>query len=94
MSERLEQFLTGLASDPDRMHRFNINPPLALAAAGLSSAEREAVLTRDSASVRRVLGGSRADLTKIPMKAPRKGTGKGKGKGGKKKGSRKGASRK
>jgi hypothetical protein len=95
MSERLEQFLIGLASDPDQMRRFNANPAEVLEGARLSGVEREAVLARDSASVRRVMGGSRADLTKIPhpkKKGPHKG--KGKGKGASKKSGGKSASKK
>src|SRR4026209_2014822 len=56
MSERLKTFLVGLASDPERMGRFLVNPAGELDGAGLSVDEKTAVLARDSAALRHALG--------------------------------------
>ena len=56
MSENLSQFLVDLASDPVRMASFSANPGAALDGSLLSTEERNAVLTGDSAEVRRVIG--------------------------------------
>jgi hypothetical protein len=73
MSERLKTFLVGLASDPERMSRFVVDPAGELDGAGLSPDEKAAVLARDSARLRRALGVGPADhMTVINNKKKKK----------------------
>lgn len=56
MRDNLSHFLIDLASDPMRMNAFLADPAGALAASLLTDEEKAAVLTRDSARVRRAFG--------------------------------------
>jgi hypothetical protein len=82
MSEELKKFLVGLASDPARMARFAANPSLELEGTALSTAEKQVLLSRDSARLRRALGAS-------PIDHMTKGRNGGKKNGGKKNGGKK-----
>jgi hypothetical protein len=96
MSENLSNFLVDLASDADRMARFRANPFLEMAEAGLTDAERSAVLAQDSRELNQALASPKQRITHVlNKKGPKKG-GKKKGtkKGGAKKGSKKGGARK
>ena len=69
MRENLKTFLVNLASNPDRMSRFVADPTGELDAAGLSTREKTAVLARDGAGLRRVLGASPVDhMTRVCKK--------------------------
>ena len=87
MSEKLKTFLVGLASDPERMGRFLVNPAGELDGAGLSVDEKTAVLARDSAALRHALGAGPADhmTVIIPPGQKKKPRRPGAGKGGPKK---------
>lgn len=61
MSERLTSFLVSLATDPDRLQRFAADAGAEMEAAGLAPAERAALLSQDTATVRRALGLGPAD---------------------------------
>jgi hypothetical protein len=63
MSEHLKKFLIDLASDPERMGRFEANPAGELDGAALSEDEKAAVLSRDSARLRRALGATSDHMT-------------------------------
>jgi hypothetical protein len=56
MSEHLKKFLADLASDAERMGRFEVDPAGELAGTKLSQEERRALLSRDSARLRQALG--------------------------------------
>lgn len=73
MREHLKKFLVDLASDPDRISRFVADPTGELDATGLSADEKTAVLARDGAGLRRVLGASPLDhMTRVCTKRPSK----------------------
>lgn len=61
MSENLTKFLVDLASDPERMNRFAANPSAELDGTALSTGEKEVLLARDPARLRRALGASPVD---------------------------------
>ena len=82
MSERLTSFLVSLATDPDRLQRFAADAGAEMDAAGLSPDERAAVLSQDTAAVRRVLGQGAADHMTQTNQRPR--TRRRRAKGGKK----------
>jgi hypothetical protein len=73
MSERLRTFLVGLASDPDRMGRFLVDPAAEIDGAGLSADEKRAVLARDSNALRRALGAGPADHMTVIIPPGQKG---------------------
>ena len=62
MNEPLTRCLIDLASDPDRISQFIIDPVATLDAAGLSDEEKAVVLAGDSAGLRRALGGESLSL--------------------------------
>jgi hypothetical protein len=70
MSEKLQDFLVDLASDPERMKRFAEDPGSELDQAGLNADERAALVSRDAAQLRRALGkGDRANaMTQVGQK--------------------------
>ena len=69
MRENLKKFLVDLASNTDRMSRFVADPTGELDAAGLSADEKTALLARDGARLRRVLGASPVDhMTRVCKK--------------------------
>lgn len=61
MSGNLRDFLVNLASSADLMTEFAADPAGVLDRAGLSAADKAAVLARDSEQLRRALGASAAD---------------------------------
>jgi hypothetical protein len=88
MSENLTKFLVELASDPDRMNRFAMNPSAELDRTSLSHAEKEVLLARDPVRLRHALGASPVDhMTKA--KNGNGGKNGGKDNGGKKNGGKK-----
>ena len=60
MSGNLNDFLIALASDPDQMARFTIDPEGEFEKASLTPAERAAVRANDPERLRDVLGASKA----------------------------------
>jgi hypothetical protein len=60
MSDNLNDFLIALASDPDQMARFTIDPEGEFEKASLTPAERDAVRSNDPERLRDVLGAPRA----------------------------------
>ena len=58
MRENLGNFLVDIASDPDRLALFALNPSSLLDDADLTDKEKAAVLTRDSRQVAAALGES------------------------------------
>jgi hypothetical protein len=56
MSEGLKNFLVDLAVDPERLRRFTEDPGAEVERAGLTSDERAAVVSRDTARLRLALG--------------------------------------
>jgi hypothetical protein len=60
MSDNLNDFLIALASDPDQMARFTIDPEGEFEKASLTPDERAAILANDPERLRSVLGASRA----------------------------------
>lgn len=79
MSENLKKFLVDLASDPERMRRYAVDPAGELDGAGLSADEKAAILSRDARSLRRALNASPVDHITTSSKAAKAA------KGGKKK---------
>ena len=65
MSNNLSDFLVDLASDPGRMAAFLADPSRMLNESSLTDEEKAAVLTRDGARIRGVLG-VRPGLSAIP----------------------------
>lgn len=55
MDSRLADFLIALSTDPRRMDGFEADPDTAMAAAGLSATERDAVRSRDPRRIRAAL---------------------------------------
>jgi hypothetical protein len=92
MSENLSNFLVDLASDADRMARFRANPFLEMLEAGLTDAERSAVLAQDSRELNQALASPKQRVIHVLNK--KGGKKKGTKKGGAKKGSKKGGARK
>jgi len=85
VSENLEKFLVDLASDPERMRRYAVDPAGELDGAGLSADEKAAILSRDGAGLRRALNASPVDHMTV-SRGPKKTGGKKKTKkAGKKK---------
>lgn len=56
MSDHLKKFLVDLATDPERMCRFEANPAGELDGTALSEEDKRALLSRDSARLRHALG--------------------------------------
>lgn len=65
MSEHLKKFLVDLATDPERMSRFEANPAGELDGTALSEEEKSALLSRDSARLRHALGAAPDHMTFI-----------------------------
>ena len=84
MSEALGNFLADLACDSEQLARFAANPEGMLAAAALSAAERDAILSRDSRRVSSALG-ALAERAGLGVTAQKPGGKKKKSPGGKKK---------
>jgi len=57
MSESLEDFLIGVATDPDRAARFLQNPLVEAEGVGLGPDERAALLARDARRIRLAMEG-------------------------------------
>ena len=85
MSENLKKFLVDLASDPERLRRYAVDPAGELDGAGLSADEKAAVLSRDGVGLRRALNASPIDHMTTSRSAPKKGGKKKTKKAGKKK---------
>jgi hypothetical protein len=82
VSENLKKFLVDLASDPERMRRYTVDPGAELDGAGLSADEKAAILGRDVRGLRRALNASAVDHMTVFRGAKKKAAPK---KGGKKK---------
>jgi hypothetical protein len=64
MSDNLNNFLIDLASNPDRMARFRADPHFEIDDAGLTDAEKAAVLAQDSRQLEDVLGAAKREIIK------------------------------
>ena len=73
MSDGLRDFVIGVASDPDLAVRFATNPVAELDRSGLTDQERSALLSRDSARLRELLGAARKGAANV-ISAKRKPT--------------------
>jgi hypothetical protein len=74
MSERLREFVLGMATDLDRAKRLTADPEGELAQSDLSDEEKEAVLSRDADRIRQAAGMALADPISLeaflPIKPP------------------------
>jgi hypothetical protein len=55
MSEQLDDFLVGLATNPQRLAEFQTNPAAAMKTLHLSRGERRALLARDGETLRQAI---------------------------------------
>jgi hypothetical protein len=94
VSENLEKFLVDLASDPERMRRYTVDPAGELDGAGLSADEKAAILNRDASGLRRALKASPVDHMTVMAKAKKKAAGPMKGGTKKQSGTKKKAGKK
>src|SRR2546423_7774240 len=74
MADRMSAFLVDVAEDPDRLAQFGANAGPELDRAGLTGAQKTAVLTRDSRKIRAVLGSwtvaANDDVLEVPGPPP------------------------
>jgi len=74
MADKLSAFLVDVAEDPNRLAQFSANARRELDRAGLTDAQKTAVLTRDSRKVRAALGtwalAANDDVLEVPGPPP------------------------
>ena len=74
MADKLSAFLVDVAEDPNRLAQFSANAQRELDRAGLTDAQKTAVLTRDSRKVRAALGtwalAANDDVLEVPGPPP------------------------
>jgi len=88
VSDNLSHFLVDLASSPDQMRAFLVDPTRVLDGTSLSPGEKAALLARDGAQIRAALGEKKGG-NPTTSKASRKGGTKKKSGGKSKKTSKK-----